>query len=218
MQTHPLCELFPVLDAEDLAALAVDIKAHGQREPILLFEGAILDGRNRFKACQMAGVAPKFKAFTGDDPAALVASLNLHRRHLNESQRAMLAAELLKSAPQICGVAAEASKLVSVSTRSVESAVKVTKHGSLLLKKAVFKGDVSVSKAASVSHLPKPQQLAAAKEPVTAPTLTGGSCKTAALKAVTEVRDSLLGPYTSWDARTVRQFAALLEKKLESTL
>jgi hypothetical protein len=42
--------------------------------------------------------------------------------------------------------------------------------------------------------------------------------KSAALAAVHEVRDSMLGPYSSWDQRTVRQFAAALEKKLEAVL
>jgi len=224
-----------VMEPDELKELAADIKAHGQREPILLFEGAIIDGRNRFKACEIALVKPRFKAFTGDDPAALVASLNLHRRHLNESQRAMLAAELLKSTPQICGVAAQAAKLVSVSTRSVETALKVNRLGSVDLKKAVLRGAVAVSKAASVSHLPKQKQIAAltapfvrgtrppprpfemnAVKPATNP--NGSGTRAAVFAAVNEVHDSMLSPYASYDARTVKAFTLSLLTKLEKVL
>jgi hypothetical protein len=55
----------------------------------------ILDGRNRYNACKMAGVEPHFEDF-GDvaDPLAAVVSLNLQRRHLDPSQRALIAAKL----------------------------------------------------------------------------------------------------------------------------
>jgi hypothetical protein len=68
MECHPLADLFPMMPDADLALLAEDIKANGLFDPIVTFEGQILDGRNRPKACQMAGVDPVFKAFEGDDP------------------------------------------------------------------------------------------------------------------------------------------------------
>lgn len=94
MKAHAIAELFPMMEGEALDALADDIGKHGQREDIVLLDGAILDGRNRYRACAMAGVAPRFRDFTGDDALAFVLSLNLTRRHLNESQRAMVAARL----------------------------------------------------------------------------------------------------------------------------
>lgn len=74
---------------EDFAILSKDIATNGQLEPITIFESAILDGWHRYQACAELNIAPKTQEFTGDDPAAFVLSKNLHRRHLNASQRAV---------------------------------------------------------------------------------------------------------------------------------
>jgi len=72
-----------------------DIKKNGLREPIITYEGKILDGRNRYRACVEAGVKPMFREYDpakdGDSPVSFVISLNLQRRHLSSSQRAMIA-------------------------------------------------------------------------------------------------------------------------------
>src|SRR4051812_4625813 len=93
--SHQMANVFPLMGEEELAQLAADIKANGLKEPILLHEGQILDGRNRWKACQMAGVEPRTKAYEGGEPATHVLSLNLHRRHLTPSQKAAVAVEML---------------------------------------------------------------------------------------------------------------------------
>src|SRR5690606_33595186 len=72
------------------------VTALGLREPPVLLGGRVLDGRNRYRACLEVGVAPRFVDFDGGegDALAYVVSLNLHRRHLSESQRAMVAARI----------------------------------------------------------------------------------------------------------------------------
>jgi hypothetical protein len=112
--------------------------------------------RNRLRACVAAGVTPRFEMFDGDEAAAVrhVVSLNLKRRHLNESQRAMVAAGLAKLRPganqhapsevaQICATSSvpvvtqrEAADLLNVSRRAVQSA------------RAVERGKLAVSAAA----------------------------------------------------------------------
>jgi hypothetical protein len=91
---HPLADLFPLIDGAEFAELVADVKAHGVREPIWLLDGKILDGRNRYRAAEAAGVKCPTRPYEGADPLAFVVSANLMRRHLNESQRAMVAAKL----------------------------------------------------------------------------------------------------------------------------
>jgi site-specific DNA-methyltransferase (adenine-specific) len=93
---HPGCLLFPRLSDADLQALADDIRANGLLNPIVLLDGQILDGRNRFEACKIAGVKPRFIEWSGEgSPLAWVVATNLIRRHLTASQRAVVAFDLL---------------------------------------------------------------------------------------------------------------------------
>jgi hypothetical protein len=69
-------------------------RERGQEEPIAIFNGSVLDGRNRLAACKLAGVEPKFKTVETDSPASYVVTKNLRRRDLNESQRGIVAGRL----------------------------------------------------------------------------------------------------------------------------
>lgn len=79
----------------EYAELREDIKQHGLLEPITLCEGKILDGRHRYRACQQLGIKPKFRQFRNGSALDYVVSLNLKRRHLTASQRAMIALDAL---------------------------------------------------------------------------------------------------------------------------
>lgn len=92
---HPLADMFPMIPEADRKLLADDIVTFGQRDPIILLDGMVLDGRNRQWACGFADVEPIYEEYIGDDPLNFVLSKNLHRRHLTESQHALIAAAIV---------------------------------------------------------------------------------------------------------------------------
>ncbi len=115
---HPLANIFPLMEGAAFEELKADIRENGLHDEIVMHEGKILDGRNRYRAlcalvdegCELAPglsldpetsyVYVQFEtdvAVFGDrdlDPLSYVISKNLKRRHLDESQRAMVAARL----------------------------------------------------------------------------------------------------------------------------
>lgn len=168
-QFHPVAEIFPLLGDAELRVLADDIAANGLREPIWLHaDGRIIDGRNRYRACGLAEAAPTYREWHGDDAELVpfVVSLNLHRRHLNESQRADVAGRIATLAwggdrtkvPIGALTDAQAAKLLNVSERSVERAKVVQRDGVPELREAVQAGRVSVAAAADVARIPAAKQ------------------------------------------------------------
>jgi hypothetical protein len=152
LEAHPLANLFPLLEGPEFDELVADIKEHGLLEPIVTHDGKILDGRNRYRACLASGARPWFKPFDGTDPLVFVVSLNLKRRHLNESQRAMVAAKLatlrLGASQHSEGLPiGRASTLLNVGERSTARAREVLEHGEPELIRAVETGEISVTGA-----------------------------------------------------------------------
>ena len=167
MEYHEYANIYRMLPDKELQTLAADIKSKGQLLPITSYEGKILDGRNRFRACGIAGLQPRFTEYTGDDPLGFVMSHNLHRRHLTESQRAMVAAKWAKlkngeigngrkvgspigePTPPIQSETKtrdEAAKLLNIGTSSIDRAKKVIKDAPELVEK-IEAGEMSVNAA-----------------------------------------------------------------------
>jgi len=94
---HPAAAKLPPLNDDELTALAEDIKRNGQREPCVIWNNVLLDGRNRCRACALVGVEPKVREFKGNAVEAidLIVSLNIKRRHMTPVQLAFVAAELV---------------------------------------------------------------------------------------------------------------------------
>lgn len=96
---HAVTSLFPAMSEEEYQALRADIEQHGLREPLWTYEGQIIDGRHRARACAEVGLEPATRAWEGSGSlVAFVASLNFQRRHLSSSQRATLALALERAA------------------------------------------------------------------------------------------------------------------------
>ena len=137
LRPHPLAECFPMLSDSELQELADDIKANGLRQKIMMYEGQILDGRNRYAACRIAGfgIENSITQYEGSDPIGYVISANLRRRHLEVGARAMIAAKLATatvggdhSTNSTNGVpVAQVAKQMNVGTTSVTTARAILK-------------------------------------------------------------------------------------------
>lgn len=172
MKIHPYADIFPMMNDAEFASLCEDIKKHGLKDAIMTYRECILDGRNRFKACKAVGETPRFTTYHGDDPLQYVLTKNLHRRHLDESQRALVAANLLKLGKQSTSpllqaenspiglkvTQEDAAKAMNIGVSSVKRAVKIEKQGSEALKEAVQKGEIKLGAAEKIADAPKQTQ------------------------------------------------------------
>src|SRR5215510_14763951 len=170
---HPLANIFPLLAGEEFDALVADIEASGLCEAVWLYEGQILDGRNRYRACQILGLDCATRDYPGNDPLGFVLSMNLQRRHLDASQRAMIAARLatMRQGERTDLVAMstklsqeQAAGLMHVSRETVVAAKKVLQDGAPELAQAVDAGTLTVSAAVPLTALPREAQLTALQE------------------------------------------------------
>lgn len=197
---HEAANIFP-LDEENLQSLADDIRRNGLLCPIELFEGKIIDGRRRKKACELAGVEPDYVEVTPDNPVGYVVSLNFHRRHLSTTQAAVCAAraeDLLeqfedearkrhaklsgrppkgKPVPNCAQVSTGKSRdrlaaTFGVSHATVGRARQVIRDGIPELVAAVETNRISAHRAARISTYPKPIQKQLVKEELKTKPLT----------------------------------------------
>lgn len=93
LSVHPLAQLIPLITQGDLNRLTDDIRENGVHEPLVMFEGKVLDGRNRLAVASVTGAPVTLKDFGGDEEAArrFVWSANAARRHLTVPQLALAA-------------------------------------------------------------------------------------------------------------------------------
>ncbi|MBK8191648.1 MAG: ParB N-terminal domain-containing protein [Vampirovibrionales bacterium] len=184
MEFHEIANILP-MEKGSIASLAADITKNGQQIPIELYDGKILDGRRRWQACALAGVAPKTVEVNPDDPVGYVKSLNVYRRHLTPSQLSMVAARfrgyydkqarerqghgqtapgqtLPVNLPEAIKKSSDArdaaGKEFGVSGKSVDHATKVLEKGVPELIEAVEEGRIAVSTAAILANEPEEVQ------------------------------------------------------------
>lgn len=164
MEFHEAANLFPMMTGAEYEDLKASIARRGLRVPIVTYRGRILDGRNRYRACQETGIKPRFVEYDGqsEDVTADVISWNLERRHLDESQRAMFAAEMANASeggngnnqhasnsanlPSSKVTQPAAAAMYKVSTRSVTKAKAIKKKAPKLAEK-VKAGEMTLHEA-----------------------------------------------------------------------
>lgn len=172
LSLHPAVELFPEMDSDTFQGLKEDMQANGQVDAVMVTEdGQIIDGRHRWKACIALCLRIRVRKFWGEEKDILphVISTNLKRRHLTESQRAMVAAKLANmkegrpqkdTAPIGAVSQGEAAEQLNVSRRAVQRATVVRNEGVPELVEAVERGNVPVSVAAKAAKtLTKAEQI-----------------------------------------------------------
>lgn len=143
LQPHPLSETVPgEMDADEFEALCVSIKNDGLRNKIILFEGKVLDGRARLRACLKVGKKPEFDLYTGTDAAALVMDNNLHRRQLSSMQKALVGARMhLREKSPLAQ--REAAAAVGVGVATLNLAVKLLESKNAPLIKRAENGNTT---------------------------------------------------------------------------
>lgn len=156
---HPLSAAFPAMDEADYLALKDDIEDNGQREPVWVLDGMVLDGWHRYRACIELGIEPTKFQFQDDDPVAFVKSENFHRRHLTGSQRAAAILALSDYAAQgrkskgatvaPLPKVAELAKQANVSPRTMKDASAAKKAG---LLEPVKDGALTANEAAKIAR------------------------------------------------------------------
>jgi ParB-like chromosome segregation protein Spo0J len=180
---HDLANAFPLIQGEEFGELVADIKEHGLHQPLVMHEGKILDGRNRYRACQELGIPHTEKTYTGDDPAAYVWSVNAVRRQLTAAQRALAATKLVtarqggarpgagrkpKSGEAKQGPAkdvdtgttlADAAGMAGVARSTVAKAKRVVVQAVPEVVEAVESGEMSLATAERISGLSEQEQM-----------------------------------------------------------
>jgi hypothetical protein len=163
LQLHPFCEIVPPCTETEAAELKADIKANGLRLPIKMFDTKILDGRSRYNACRELEaeghpIELRREYFSGTPAEALVyvMSMNVKRRHLSASKRAVIVAKLVNStvggnhSVKLPNEITQdlAAKLAGVSTKMVTDAKAVLDSNDTDLVKKVLNGETAVAVAA----------------------------------------------------------------------
>lgn len=173
VEFHPLADAFPLIEGQDFEDLVSDIDKNGQLHPIVRFEGKILDGRNRYKACQRLGIKAHMTEYFGADPVGYVVSENMRRRHLTPAQLAVAAERLataMEGRPRKTSPAGangdapkpttidDAAKLTGASPTAISRVRTVRKRGTEEVVKAMDEGKITPTAADNLAKLPKARQ------------------------------------------------------------
>lgn len=92
---HEVATMFPPMTEEEFQLLVADIRHHGLQEPLWRYQGKIIDGVHRYRACRLLGIEPTYHEWDGVGSLVhFVVSRNLHRRHMTSTQKAVVALEI----------------------------------------------------------------------------------------------------------------------------
>ena len=172
---HPIANAFPLMNDVEFAELIADIRGNGLIKEIDLYQGKVLDGRNRYNACKKAGVPIRTRNFAARDEDHAIShaiSANLRRKHYTDDQLSMSAQTLAnmkagdnqfiaKEVPEISGTSdqqpekpieapkislKDAAKKVGVKYKSAERARTVANKAEAVVE-PVTQGKITIREA-----------------------------------------------------------------------
>jgi AraC-like DNA-binding protein len=126
LEYHELAQMLPLMNEPDCNELAANMKEVGQQVPIVLFEGKILDGRNRYRACEKLGIEPRIAHYNKDQARDYVISQNLYRRHYSRFEKNGLLMRLIAKQESLDMTNKEVAQTAGVSKRTVQRAKRKT--------------------------------------------------------------------------------------------
>ncbi len=171
------------LTASEYAALERSLLAEGCRDALVLWNGVLIDGHNRYAICTRHGIAfatlENASFETIEDVMLWIIDNHLARRSVSDFQRGVLAlrkkdivttriAQQTVSNPgtpsaqaQSAGTREETAQLARLSNNTMVQIEKIQKAATPELVQAVRSGTISINAAATVASLPEAEQLAA---------------------------------------------------------
>ncbi|WP_353477573.1 DNA N-6-adenine-methyltransferase [Microbacterium sp. zg-YB36] len=182
LAVHPFADLLPRMAPQEFDELVADIERYGQREAATVWTDSadvqwLLDGRHRADAAHLLGRELRVSHFEGseEDARSLVLSLNIRRRHLSASARALAAGALARRTrggvsgvrEQAAGLPIppthqQAAEIAGISERLVRDGSLVVASGADEVIQAVARGELSVTAAASLIRRSQRDRQAAA--------------------------------------------------------
>lgn len=173
LAVHPIAALVPAMQSAEYAELRADIRKHGLRVPVVMYDGQILDGRNRATAWYDINnnwnVPSTTFEGTPAEAVAFVRSHNIARRHLKEAQKAYFesqASAFLKPSKggrpsKTSGnfpkfpTQREVAKAAGIDVKTIAKAGKAVKLGGEPIAQALRNGSVSVDRALAIAKMPE---------------------------------------------------------------
>lgn len=229
---HAVANIFPMMGEPEFSELKADIAKNGLKLPIWLYEGKIVDGRNRYKAClEIGGHVERFEEW--DQKGSLVefvVSLNTKRRHLTPSQIAVAAQfclpvlEAEAKARQIASGGDKKSELAQSvgsalnqpikATSSVESLKRIPK-ATQEASKIMGVGSTLISAAKAIAKV-SPEMIEKIQSgEITVTTATKELQESGVLKSVKKVADIKTTETSSVVFTDAMQFASMAKSQLE---
>jgi len=163
LPVHPVAEVFQMMTGVEYAAFVEDIKLNGQYDEIVVWNGYLLDGRHRLRACTDLGIKPRWVELPkSSNPFSYAWSHNYHRRNQTTGQRAMSADKLAtlekvqktkteKPDTQIRVSQTDAANALGVSVTSTQTARRIRKHASKRVIAEVEAGNMSLNAAVATT-------------------------------------------------------------------